>query len=298
MSSSDFKNNDLEEEFAIYEKSIEEESISNATEEENVLNVIEEENIFDINEEENFLKETNIQITSNSVAENETQIEVVVARYNESLNWTTEYPFNQFNYTVYNKGINDYFVKTHVNKIINLPNVGRCDHTYLHHIVRNYDTKSLAKVTIFLPGSINMAHKKPIANRMMMYILKTKKAAFFAQHSENIRNEFAGVTMDSYVCKNPYNRAINPEVKCLPALIRPYSSWYDHHFGDRLVKSYAYYGILSIDKKDVMQYKKEWFIKFLYGLARHSNPEAGHFTERSWAAIFYPMKHTLIMKKC
>jgi len=294
MSSSDFKNNDLDEDFSIYEKSIEEEkeSILNTNEEESVFNINEEESILNANEEEKV-----IESNPNPIP-NETLIEVVVARYNESLNWTTEYPFNQFNYTVYNKGINDHFVKTHVNKIITLPNVGRCDHTYLHHIVRNYDAKSLAKVTIFLPGSINMAHKKPIARRMLMYILKTKKAAFFAQHSENIRNEFAGVTMDSYICKNPYNRAINPEVKCLPALIRPYSSWYDHHFGDRLVKSYAYYGILSVDKRDIMQYKKIWFMKFLYGLARHSNPEAGHFTERSWAAIFYPMKHTLIMKKC
>lgn len=288
--SSDLKNNDFEEEFKIYEKSVEEETIFDANQEESILNA---------NEDENILNETNSEPTTIiSSPENETQIEIVVARYNESLNWTTEFPFNQFTYTVYNKGINDHFTKTHVNKIINLPNVGRCDHTYLHHIVRNYDPKSLAKVTIFLPGSINMAHKKPIARRMLMYILKTKRAAFFAQHSESIRSEFAGVTMDSYVCGNPYNRAINPEVKCLPALIRPYGSWYDHHFGERIVKSYAYYGILSVDKRDIMQYKKDWFLKFLYGLARHSNPEAGHFTERSWAAIFYPMKHTLIMKKC
>jgi hypothetical protein len=231
------------------------------------------------------------------VVENEQLIEVVVARYNESLKWMNEFPFNQFLYTVYNKGINDHFVKTRVNKIINLPNVGRCDHTYLHHIVRNYDNNGLAKITIFLPGSINMAHKKPIALRMMGYISKNKKAAFFAKHSENIRNEFAGVTMDQYTCGDASNRSINPEAKCLPALIRPYGAWYDHHFGCRLVKSYAYYGILSVDKRDIMQNNKFWFMKFLYGLARHSNPEAGHFTERSWAAIFYPMKHTIIMKK-
>jgi hypothetical protein len=292
---------DLEEEFTIYEKSHEEETISNLNEED----VFQEESILNLTEENVFqeesilnLNETNSEPTTTPSPENETQIEIVVARYNESLNWTTEYPFNQFNYTVYNKGINDHFAKTHVSKIINLPNVGRCDHTYLHHIVRNYDTKSLAKITIFLPGSINMAHKKPIALKMLGYISKTKRAAFFAQHSENIRSEFAGVTMDNYLCRNPCNRAINPESKCLPALIRPFGSWYDHHFGDRLVKSYAYYGILSVDKRDVMQYKKDWFMKFLYGVARHSNPEAGHFTERSWAAIFYPMKHTLIMKKC
>lgn len=224
-------------------------------------------------------------------------IEIVVARYNEDLNWTLEYPFNQFQYTVYNKGPNTNFNKTRVNKIINLPNVGRCDHTYLHHIVRNYDDNSLSKITIFVPGSINMNHKKQIAIRMLEYISKTKKAVFLAKHSENIRNEFFQVTMEKYVCNDISNRTINPESKCLPALVRPYGSWFDHHFGNTLVKSYSYYGILSVDKRDIMQYKKNWFMKFLYGLARHSNPEAGHFTERSWAAIFYPMKHTIIMKK-
>ena len=68
-------------------------------------------------------------------------IEIVVARYNEDLNWTKEYPFNQFKYTIYNKGSNTDFVvpSLYRDKIIQLPNVGRCDHTYLYHIVKNYN---------------------------------------------------------------------------------------------------------------------------------------------------------------
>ena len=46
-------------------------------------------------------------------------IDIVVSRYNEKLNWINEFPFNQFNYTVYNKGENDNFIKTNVIKIIN-----------------------------------------------------------------------------------------------------------------------------------------------------------------------------------
>jgi hypothetical protein len=27
-------------------------------------------------------------------------------------------------------------------------------------------------------------------------------------------------------------------------------------------------------------------------LETHSNPEVGHYFERGWAAVFYPMEHT------
>ena len=75
-------------------------------------------------------------------------IEIIVSRYNENLNWLNDYPFNQFQYTIYNKGINDDFVKNNVTKIITLPNVGRCDHTYLYHIVKNYN--NLRPITVFI----------------------------------------------------------------------------------------------------------------------------------------------------
>ena len=36
---------------------------------------------------------------------------LVIARYNENLDWLTEEPFNKYNSIVYNKGINDNFNK-------------------------------------------------------------------------------------------------------------------------------------------------------------------------------------------
>jgi len=62
-------------------------------------------------------------------------IQIIIARFNEDLNWTTEMPFNLFKYIVYNKGNNENFNKTNVIKIVNIENVGKNDHTYLFHIV-------------------------------------------------------------------------------------------------------------------------------------------------------------------
>ena len=85
-------------------------------------------------------------------------IEIIVSRFNEDLNWTQEAPFNLFQYTVYNKGNNENFNKTNVKQIINIENVGRCDHTYLYHIIENYN--NLSNIIVFFPGSLNLVFKK------------------------------------------------------------------------------------------------------------------------------------------
>ena len=85
-------------------------------------------------------------------------VEIIIARYNESLNWIIQYPFNQFEFTVYNKGDNTNFEKKNVKNIINIPNVGRCDHTYLYHIIENYN--NLKEIIVFFPGSLDIQYKK------------------------------------------------------------------------------------------------------------------------------------------
>ena len=74
-------------------------------------------------------------------------IQLVVSRYNENLEWLKEEPFHKYPVICYNKGPNDDFYKPEGMKVVNVENVGRCDHTYIYHIVKNYD--SLAQHTMF-----------------------------------------------------------------------------------------------------------------------------------------------------
>lgn len=68
------------------------------------------------------------------------ELELVIAKYNEDVSWLGE--FNSLASVVYDKS---------GGMAQNpLPNVGREAHTYLHHIVTNYDR--LAEVTVFLQG--------------------------------------------------------------------------------------------------------------------------------------------------
>lgn len=70
-------------------------------------------------------------------------LELVVAHYNENLNWLRRVP-KEFCVTVYDKSGESW------PKAIALPNIGREAHTYLWHIFTRYN--SLAEVTVFCQG--------------------------------------------------------------------------------------------------------------------------------------------------
>ena len=220
--------------------------------------------------------------------------EIVIARYNESLSWLLEFPFNQFTYIVYNKGINQNFEKKNVSKIIDLPNVGRCDHTYLYHIVTNYD--KLAPITVFFPGSINsMINKKTKSIKILNNILRYNTAIFLGTYLPNVKQTFHNFTLDNWNCSDPTNSSLNPENKLCPSIIRPFGKWFQYHFGDIIVKYYCTQGILSIHKLDIIKHPISRFQNLLAGVERHSNPEVGHYIERAWAAIFHPLVFTKII---
>jgi hypothetical protein len=221
-------------------------------------------------------------------------INIIVSRYNENLNWTLEEPFNEFKYIVYNKGVNDNFEKSKVVKIINLENVGRCDHTYLYHIVTNYN--NLSDINIFFPGSLNMEMKKKRAISILTKIKNNNynKAFFICEYNVNIYNIFKDLKLDNWCASNNENSNLNNETKLQPSLIRPYGKWYRHYFGNIKANFYCYWGIFSIDKKDIIQHPIQKYIILLKLLNNHSNPEVGHYIERSWGALFHPIKYTKI----
>lgn len=222
------------------------------------------------------------------------KIEIIVARYNEDLKWTLDSPFNQFRYTVYNKGINDDFEKSNVTKIVSLENVGRCDHTYLYHIVNNFD--SLSDINIFFPGSLNNEHKKANAIKILENIKKYKTAIFLGKQTNNLKKEFSNFTLTNWNCTDPSNMALNSESKLCPALIRPYGKWFQYHFGNINVRYWCIHGVFSIHKIDIIKHNIKRYQDLLAAVARHSNPEVGHYIERSWAAIFHPLILTKVEK--
>jgi hypothetical protein len=91
------------------------------------------------------------------VNKSKSELEIVIARYDENLNWILNNTHYNQNATIYNKGQNNILLNTDnntdnntTNKIIKLENVGRESHTYLYHIINNWD--NLADRTVFFQG--------------------------------------------------------------------------------------------------------------------------------------------------
>ena len=219
-------------------------------------------------------------------------VEIVVARYNENLSWLNEYPFNQFEYIVYNKGDNDNFVKTNVKNIIKLQNVGMCDHTYLYHIITNYD--NLSNIVVFLPGSIHIPYKKYKATTILYNIIKSNytKAYFIGSYYKSVKNSFKNFTINNHKCACQENYNKNNKSALLKCKIRPYGNWYSYFFGDEPGHMVQFGGTFSLDKRDIIQHPIDRYQKLIQTVNFHSNHEASHYMERSWGVIFYPMNYT------
>ena len=223
-------------------------------------------------------------------------VEIIVARYNESLSWLNEYPFNQFEYIVYNKGDNDNFEKTNVKNIINIPNVGMCDHTYLYHIIENYH--NLSNIIVFLPGSVHIPEKKQRAIQILNNIINSNytNAYFIGYYYKSVKEKFKYFIKNDHKCVCQENNIKNGRTILFKCKIRPYGNWYNYFFGDTPAHWVQFSGVFSIDKRDIIQHPLERYITLIQTVSFHSNPESAHYMERSWGVIFFPLINTLKIK--
>lgn len=243
-----------------------------------------------------FLKNRKEGMESNDQKKMQKSVELVVARYNEDLNWMKQDQIDKYsNVTIYNKGKNQDFYHKPSSKIVTIDNVGRCDHTYLYHIIQNYD--HLADIVAFLPGSADMGFKVNQTQRLFDTIEREDKAAFvntrtFQTPLRDVYNDFQ---LDEWKASDTRNTEINSESKLEPSKYRPYGAWYDHYLKDTKAYTLSFYGIFSVAKEDIQQHPKSYYENLIKELSNSSNPEVGHYFERSWVAIFGPLHRTILV---
>jgi len=212
----------------------------------------------------------------------DSHIEIVISRYNEDLEWLKKKMFI-YPVTIYNKGNNDNFYKPKGCKVIKLPNVGRESHSYLYHVVNNYD--KLSDLTVFLPGSADDKRKIKWVNKVINKIKKEAKTTFPAQERGDIKKKFYNFELDNWESTHESNNKANSEKKLFPSNIRPFGKWYEAHF-DKNVKYSGYGGIFAVSDIHIKQYNKQYYKKLLKEIGVSSNPEVGHYFERAWVAVF------------
>ena len=228
---------------------------------------------------------------------------LVVSRFNEQLEWMQGLPLEHFDRVfIYNKGKDDLNLdgctsrckETH--QVIKLPNVGKCDHTYLHHIIAHY--YDLPDVTVFLPGCCD-DEVKWFNAIVTVTVALTRGDSMFVCHEykEGVRAHFFPLYMDTYASRDKRNRNDDHEQEAQktlaqqlqPSPVRPYGIWYAMHFPNTEVHHVAYFGIFAASKQHIHNRDFDGYVSLYKYVNTHANPEVGHYMERSWLAVFHPV---------
>jgi hypothetical protein len=199
------------------------------------------------------------------------KVQIVIARYKEDIGWL--FPYKDI-VIIYNKGEYNYLLNNF--NVINLKNYGRESHTYLYHIINNYD--NLTDKTIFFQGKIDDHKILDIEyyfgnnnfigkfDSINIDILKSN-INHFGKWSSDYKN--GNMKISSY---NPYN-------------------WITEVIGIDLDKNLNISKVVwganfSLSKEIILSKPKIFYENILRHIDYHINPEEGHFLERTWYLIF------------
>ena len=222
-------------------------------------------------------------------------IDIVVARYEEDISWINDIPIDSYSRIyIYNKGSHAQF-SIPKSKTFTLPNYGREAHTYLHHVIENYDR--LADVTIFLPGSAwYKESKKYRVMKVVNRVGKTRDSVIIGHRDEQTLHDVHGFTIGSYEVTNEENRKKNPETALTPALDRPLGKWFEKRFPGESISYVSYTGIFAASKRDILKRPRSFYERLL-NEHLHTNAEVVHYSERLWKNIFSIEDHKCLDDK-
>ena len=209
---------------------------------------------------------------------------IIISRFDENLDWLSKY--KEFKIIIYNKG-NSLDFKGY-SKIINLPNIGRESHTFLYHIIRNYN--NLDDVNIFLQGRIDDLGK--LAYQDIYKYLDECHRKGFSVRRYGILGPFhwkknLGLENNSkYFSKLEDNSLKDPKIS-----FRKLAKIFINKIP--LFTATSYGGCFAVSKELIMQYDINLYKKLLDVLSDNDNPLEGHYMERLWCYLFTKNKYLL-----
>jgi hypothetical protein len=207
-------------------------------------------------------------------------IQYCVARYNEDISWIAH---DSANVLIYNKG-----ARLNVPNELMLPNVGRESHTYLHHIIENYD--NLCDITVFTQAKIHDHGYEHDIRTFDNLIMQCRLHG----HSKN------HIRCDCATAPNHFS----PDFNMLPEIVSslchscmldakevnkiPFSEWFKNNTGYEYNHDVCIYvaGIFVMSKQRIHARPKEYYMSLRDQLCNHNAPIEGHFMERAWYYVF------------
>jgi len=222
--------------------------------------------------------------------ENITKTHVILTRYNEYIDWI-RYIIDKVDLIyVYNKGPNENYFKMfdpeeYLNKLVfvTLPNIGRIDHTLVHHILEHWE--NLPETIINLPGSVMMSQKKGFYLSSIMRKLPqltTLYSGFYGPRFHKVGPKF-NYNIDNYQAEGVCNRNDNPFIK---SEYTDFQEWKKALIDDRPMRYVAMRGMFSVARENITHIDKKVYERLKESLSVGDNIENGHFAERIWAHLF------------
>lgn len=177
---------------------------------------------------------------------------LVIARYKEDLGWEEKY-----NCIIYNKGES-------VPNTISLANVGREGHTYIYHILSNYE--KLDDYTVFLQGN-PFDHTRDLFSKLKEFEELQSKPDFFNLCNEILINDGKGKP----------NHWVDI----------PVSYYYNDLF--KLPRTEFIYGAgaqFIVSKERILSRPKSFYSNIMKHLETNIDPPSVYCYERMWQYIF------------
>ena len=197
---------------------------------------------------------------------------VVIAHYNEDLQWSKNLPSE--NIVLYTKGkIPDVTYKIH-----SLPNIGLESHTYLTYIIDNYET--LPDIVFFQQGSDD--HIK--ADKLMecIHTLSISPDIMY------VTNYLKNVNINNMYLDNEYHikswNGRNLDI-CEDNFVEWFKKNIDttYNFNKPLAVNF---GACFAVRKEAIHSRPKVYYETLIKQFGTQFPEVGHFIERSWVHLF------------
>ena len=195
---------------------------------------------------------------------------LIVSRYKENVGWAEVFG----NYTIYNKGRDDLPSYMKPNSV-RIGNVGRESHSYIYHIIENYDC--LEDIIVFSQGDY-MSHMGLAPDEFFDISMDMGDQGFSVKLLE--RRPVSGTNQRNFVLrwhgedlhtKNPYDLG----------------GWWEQTTGEAYIRSRSVFwgGIFAVRKECILRRSRESYMDILKTIDWCSNPMEGHFCERSWFNI-------------
>ena len=203
---------------------------------------------------------------------------LVVARYNESLNWLGAFDSRMLR--VYNKGgIVPQTKLTAELSPICLPNVGREAHTYLDYIVSNYD--NLPGRVVFTQASVNK-NEGCITTPYCFMIQLMESCVGNMGISRNY------VRYDEYYPTTYNMREKAPCTPCSSVETMVFGDWFEKYVEQPFEENPKWFkgAIMCISKEMILSRTKEYYQRLLGTVSSSKDPEEAYYLERSWYYIF------------